>query len=333
MKDDNNPKPRNMGTVRVLVAGHDLKFITPLVNALEEQYPLKFSFDYWQGHNSHDESRSRALLETADVVVCEWALGNLQWYSKNKITGQRLITRFHLQELNTGYLTNSDWSSIDHCVFVAHHVRDQAKSQFGFPLDKSSVVPNFIDPLKFNALSKLPEALDTLGMIGYSPSRKRLDRAIDLLEALIPHNPRVKLRVKGQNPFEYDWLRKRPIEREYYQRLLRRINGNLDLRYRVIFDPPGDDVNSWLSLVGYFLSPSDFEGTHVSVAEAALSGSTPVIWNWEGANLVYPDFRRVDDTAEALAHILSKPGPPSLENLRGEQAQVLEAWGNLLAEK
>src|SRR5690606_9121293 len=121
---------------------------------------------------------------------------------------------------------------------------------------------------------------------------------------LLADDGRYCLRVKGKNPLDYGWLLKREDELEYYKKIFERLNNNSTLRYKVIFDPPGDDINDWLTLVGYILSPSDFESFHVAVGEGMLSGSLPLIWNWEGAQEIWGERWIVSDVTQAKRAVL-----------------------------
>jgi glycosyltransferase involved in cell wall biosynthesis len=290
------PVPRT----RVLVAGHDLKFFDLLRKRLETTGQFEFLIDQWQGHNRHDETQSRALLEKADVIFCEWCLGNLQWYSHNKLPHQRLVARFHAQELRTVYIAAANLNTVDHLSFVSEHTRNQALTRFqDLPIERTSVIPNFLDDNKFTPENKIGEARHTLGMIGVAPMTKRLDRAVDLLEALLAEDDRYCLRVKGKNPLDYEWLLGREEELAYYRALFQRINSSPKLRHRVIFDPPGDDVNEWFKMVGFILSPSDFESFHMAVGEGILTGTMPVIWNWDGAAEIWGEQWIVHSAEEA----------------------------------
>jgi len=295
---------------RVLVAGHDLKFFAQLQRKLEETGDFEFLIDQWKGHNEHDEVRSLALLEQADVIFCEWCLGNIKWYSHHKKTSQRLVARLHLQEIRTDYLAQANWDAIDHIGFVSDATRRDALAVFkDFPFHKTSVIPNYLDKGKFTPKKKTGDARYTLGIIGITPQRKRLDRALDVLEALLEEDNRYCLRIKGQNPLDYAWLLKREDELSYYQNIFARINKNPKLRYKVIFDPPGDDVNEWFTMIGFILSPSDFESFHMAVGEGMLTGATPIIWNWDGAKEIWSKEWVIDNTAQAKEKILrGEPG-------------------------
>ncbi|MBB4865101.1 glycosyltransferase involved in cell wall biosynthesis [Pseudomonas nitritireducens] len=287
--------------LKILVAGHDLKFFLPLKKRLKEFGDFEFLMDHWQGHNKHNESASQKLLEKADIIFCEWCLGNIKWFSQHKRADQKLVARFHYQEVRLSYLAEADWEKIDHIAFVSEQIRAEAMEAFpGFPSDKTSVIPNFLDERKFTSEKKTSDADFTLGMIGVAPMRKRMDRALDLLETLLQQDARYCLRIKGTHPLDYGWLLKREEEAAYYKAIFNRINSSEKLRHRVIFDPPGDDVNEWLKMIGYILSPSDGESFHMAVGEGMLTGATPVIWNWPGADEIWPKANVVTGNDQAV---------------------------------
>ncbi|MGP5494478.1 glycosyltransferase family protein [Psychrobacter celer] len=326
--------PKAVKKTRILVAGHDLKFFTLLQSKLEALGQFEFLIDQWQGHDKHNESQSHALLQQADIVFCEWCLGNLKWYSHNKLPHQRLIARFHAQEARVPYMSEAKWEAIDHVGFVSEHIRRQALNVFkGFPIEKTFVIPNYLDVTKFTPKKKTGEARYTLGMIGVAPKSKRLDRAIDLLEALLEEDDRYCLRVKGKNPLDYNWLLKREDELAYYQQIFKRINSNPTLRYKVIFDPPGDDINEWFTMVGFILSPSDFESFHMAIGEGILTGAVPIIWNWEGAAEVWGGKYNINSLEDAKIIVkeeehTTKYFEEILSNL--DASKVVTKWGKIL---
>jgi len=222
------------------------------------------------------------------------------------------VARFHAQEMRVPYMAEANWANIDHISFVSEHTRRKALEVFkGFPINKTSVIPNYLDEKKFTAKKKTGEASFTLGIIGVAPKSKRLDRAVDLLEELLAEDSRYCLRVKGKNPLDYGWLLNREDELAYYSNVFQRINSNPKLRHKVIFDPPGDDVNEWFTMVGFILSPSDFESFHMAIGEGMLTGAVPVIWNWDGAAEIWGGGVVVDSIKEAKQVILNT-SPKSL---------------------
>lgn len=274
--------------LKILVGGHDQKFWQPIQRRIAESEDYEFREDLWSGHNEHDSEASLAMLNWADVVIAEWALGNAVFYSRNKRPGQRLIVRLHLQERNTRFPAEIDYDQVDAIVFVSNHLREECLRRFPIPQEKAIVIGNAIDVARYRR-PKHSGSEYNLGMIGTVPARKRLDRAISVLEELVAVDDRYVLRIKGPSPDSYDWLWSRTAEREYFETLYRHINSG-PLRHKVVFDPAGDNVEEWLQQIGFILSPSDFESFHMAVAEGATSGAVPVVWNWEGAETIYPSI-------------------------------------------
>src|SRR5215207_11273953 len=102
-----------MGSRTVLFSGHDLRFLRPYVEFCRSSPHYRVLIDEHEGHVLSDTAKARCLLEQADVVFCEWALGNAVWYSHQKAPHQLLIVRLHHQELNLRYLDEIAWDAVD----------------------------------------------------------------------------------------------------------------------------------------------------------------------------------------------------------------------------
>ena len=348
LTDDTRPhdqpaaKPIVRSTKSILIAGHDLKFVDDLAQGFGEKLKFSVRYDKWIGHNKHSSQKSLQFLSEADVIFCEWALGNSVWYSRNKKPHQKLFVRFHRQELETEHPFHINIDKIDMIIFVSRHTQEKAISKFNFPREKTCVIPNLVSESKFRSLKKFSTSRFTLGMVGIVPSMKRLDRAINVLENLLREDDRFVLRIKGHEPQSYSWLMKRSNEDSFYREIYDRINRSPSLRYRVIFDPAGNDVNEWLSLVGYILSPSDFESFHMAIGEGMLTGTVPIVWNWDGAGDIWPPQNIVasDEEATALISRLSQcnVGEAAFEYRdyvieRYGLDRIMRAWSDLLTGK
>lgn len=268
------------------IVGHDLKFLDTLAARFSAKADVVKH--HWWGHRFHDVKASEDLVREADIIFCEWFLGNAVWYSKHKRAGQKLIVRFHRQELETVYPAEADIEKIDQVVIVSDHTRRDAIAKFGWEEygSKIIVIPNAINCAYFNR-PKLKESLYNIGIVGITPRLKRLDLALDVLEKCRAQDPRFRLVVKGKYPTEYAWLRHRPDELAYFAEQLERIKTNPLLAESVVFDGWGANMGEWYRKVGFILSVSDLEGTHQAVAEGGASGALPIIRNWDGADEVY----------------------------------------------
>ncbi len=284
--------------IKVLVSGHDQKFWHPIQYTLQKDSRYIFKEDLWEGHSKHDIKKSQELLKWADVIICEWALGNAIYYSQKKSEHQKLIIRLHAQERNTKFPEEINYSNVDAIVFVSKHILQESVNKFNIPIEKVSVIPNVVNTQKLNQ-KKYGDSDFTIGMIGTVPLLKRMDLAFEILEYLQKINSKYTLRFKGKEPFSYTWIIGREKEREYYESVYTRINSS-PLRYKVIFDPFGDDISSWLQYIGFILSLSDKESFHVAPAEGMASFAPAIMFKREGSSDIFPSVIKAD-TAELAA--------------------------------
>jgi glycosyltransferase involved in cell wall biosynthesis len=280
LRSSNGSAPQAEAATRVLVAGHDLKFLGPIREAIAST-GATLAEDLWKSHTEHDERASRAILEQASVIFCEWCLGNAAWYSHNKLPDQRLVVRLHRMEVYTDHPAAVDIDNVDQVVCVSQHIADEAIERFGWDPAKLCVIPNSVDVDRFR-LAKRDDARFTLAMIGYVPHRKRLDRALDLLEELRRKEPRFRLLLIGQPPSEFDWVFRTPEEVEFFRNAFARVEESDLLRGAVEFLPFSDDLPDLFQRVGFVLSTSESEGHQVALAEGAASGAVPVILDRPG---------------------------------------------------
>lgn len=294
-------RPAGRRPIRLLVAGHDLKFLRPILDVLERSGQYELLFDEYTGHAIKDTARSADLLARADIVFCEWCLGNAEWYSHHVREGQRLVVRLHLQERGLPYLDRIRWPRVDRLLFIAPRIMRDCVSARPHLQERSALVYN---PLPCDRLDqpKLDGARFNLGVIGINPRRKAPDLAIDVIERLRRRDSRYTLFVKSQHPWSYDWLWRQPAEREYYEALYERVRSS-PAADAIVFDPPGPDVPEWLTKIGFVLSTSEFEGSHQAVAEGMASGALPIVRQWPGANELYPaeyGFEEADAAADLI---------------------------------
>ncbi|MGW1613395.1 glycosyltransferase [Streptomyces sp. NPDC002285] len=292
--------------LRVGVAGHDLKFLTRLLDHFRSLPGVEVRVDAWPALSRHDPDASRELADWADVVVVEWCGPAAVWYSRHKRRGSRLVVRLHRFELDAGWPRQVDIDAVDRVVCVSPYYARRTREHTGWPASKVVVVPNWVDTEQLDR-PKAPGAHHRLGMIGIAPSRKRLDLGLDVLEALRARDRRWHLSVKSKPPWEYWWIWNKPEEREHYDAVLRRMQTSPLLEGAVVFDAFGPDVAGWLRRVGHVLSTSDDESFHLAPAEGMASGAVPSLLPWPGADEIY-DRRWIHDNPEAMAEAIAALG-------------------------
>jgi glycosyltransferase involved in cell wall biosynthesis len=325
--------------LRVGVASHDLKFFERIVDHLGALPGLELRQDRWPGLSTHDEAASLDLVAWADVVICEWFGPNALWYSSHRRPGQRLIVHLHRFELYRPWPNQAAIDQIDQVVCVSPHFARVALQRTGWPAEKVTVIPNYVDDRQLDR-PKLEGARFHLGMIGIAPALKRMDRALDILATLRRQDPRYQLFAKTKLPWEYPWMWNDPKERVAFEAILRRIQLEPMLRGAVTFDSFGPDVPAWLRRIGWVLSTSDGESFHLAPAEGMASRAVPVVRAWPGAETVF-DLRWIHQDAPAMAAAIAALAGPDSWAAAGEQARdevcgryaldrVAEAWTSIL---
>jgi glycosyltransferase involved in cell wall biosynthesis len=309
---------------RLVIAGHDFKFLSGIPDrALAMGAEVRE--DLWSGHNKHDIETTEELLSWADVVFCEWCLGNAVFYSENVRDDQRLAIRFHRVERTTDYPAAVDIDRVSRIVFVGPHLLEEAADRYGWPREKLRLVPNAVDVRALHR-EKLPGSAFNLGMIGFVPAIKRIDRALDILELLRARDRRFRLLVKGKPPWAFPWMRQREDERRMFQEAYRRIDSAPLLRGAVSFEEHGPNIPAFLRKVGVILSTSDWEGHQVALAEGMASGCLPVIVDRPGAREQYDPAWIHSSPDEAAASILRLVETGRLEAEQRRSAEFAERW-------
>jgi glycosyltransferase involved in cell wall biosynthesis len=296
----------NLENMTLLFAGHDFKFLRPVIEYFDLKPEFRVLLDRIEGHMIRDVRTSATLLTQADIVFCEWCLGNAVWYSRNKLDHQRLIVRLHHQEIGPSamhYLDGVKWGNVDRLIFICQNNMDRFLERFPEMSERSVLIYNLVDCSHFDR-PKTDEAMFNLGVLGTAPCRKAPHLALDILELLRSRDSRYRLHIKGHHPWEYEWLWRQPKERAYYDSLYKRLR-ELETLGAVVLEEHGDDVAEWFRNIGFILSTSEHEGSHQAVAEGMASGAIPIVRNWAGAETLYPQQFIFDSCSQAVDLIMA----------------------------
>lgn len=300
----------------VLIATHDPKFIRAALDRLSEDGRYRIVHDRWRSTTTHDPAQSEALLRQADIIFCEWCVGQAAWYSSRKLPHQKLYIRLHRFEAFRGFPAEVAAGAVDGFIVVSEHFRDICVRDFGWPEDRIVVLPQYCLAEQL-AREKHPSARHTLGFVGINGyHHKRFDRAVDVLRLVRREAPEMRMRVRSAMPWEFDWVWKdNPEERRKFEVLFESIERDEDLGRAIIFDRPGPNMAEWYRGIGYILSTSESEGCHTSVAEGICSGAVPVVIDWPGARSIYGSdvvHGSVEEMAAALLRAY-RDNAPTLE--------------------
>lgn len=129
---------------------------------------------------------------------------------------------------------------------------------------------------------KHPGAEYAIGMMGFVPFSTRPDRALDLLESLLEHDPRFTLHLMGPQPWDSPPVWENWEEREPYLTFFHRMGTTPGLLDHVTFEAPRNDTANWLRGMGWVILPSDVDALSSTVAQVRASGTAPLAWGEPG---------------------------------------------------
>lgn len=289
---------------RLLIAGHDLKFILPHVELLRNRYSIKI--DEWTGHDRHDPQESEKLLEWADYIWCEWLLGNAVWYSQRKKPSQKLMVRMHRFELGRDFGEKVNIENVDAFVAVSVLFFERLLERFpNIKREKVRLIHNVVDARNYQ-LSESSERVFNIAMIGIVPSRKGFLDALKLVKMLREEDERYKLKVFGKGPDDIPWLSKHEDEMYYYSECSSYISEN-DLANSVEF-LGHMDIKLALAQhkIGYVLSLSHDdrgfpgpESFHLAITDGIAAGADSLIKYWSGAEYIH-EKKRIFNSIEHI---------------------------------
>lgn len=291
----------NQAKRRLLINGYDLKFILPLVKYFEKDYIVKV--DEWTGHNMHKEAESKKLAQWADIIWCEWLLGNAVYYTKMKNKNQRLVIRAHRFELWREFGFQVDWSKVDMIFTVGYYYFEQFISKFSIPREKMHLLSNYVEDSIYDR-NKTEDAKYNVALVGILPKRKGFFRGLQMLKILVEKEPRFKLYIMGKSFHEISWIKNNPSEKEYYEMCKAYIREN-NLNDHVVYGGFVEREKLYNNL-GYVVSLSDNEepeSFHLAPAEGACAGGMGLILRWAGVEYIYPEkviYNSVEDMAEEI---------------------------------
>ena len=313
---------------RILIAGYDLKFALPLIPYLSKEYVVRV--DEWVDHNTHSKKQSKACVQWADIIWCEWLLGNAVFYSMQKNKNQRLVIRAHGFEIEREFGEHIDFSKVDMIFAVSYYYFELFMNRFSIPREKMRLLPNYVEDSIYST-QKSENFRFHIGLVGILPKRKGLRKALELMIKLRKSDKRFKLYLMGKRPEEVTWICNSSDEVDYYEGCNRFVIEN-QLTDVVIYEGHKERTELYKD-IGYALSLSDYEDRpesfHLAPAEGACSGAMGLILRWPGVEYIYPGDVIVDNLDQMAKQIIKASRDESYFNEKSLALQkyVLERYG------
>ncbi|MBM7824611.1 glycosyltransferase involved in cell wall biosynthesis [Arcanobacterium pluranimalium] len=285
---------------RLLIAGHDLKFIRGAQPYLEKHFNIHY--DEWINEREHNSEKSLDELKWAEVIWVEWMTAASVWFSQRVSKSQTLIVRAHFYEITRNSGFELDRSKVDAIIAIALHTYEDLIERFKFSRELVRLIPNFYDTTQYRVEPDQNKKF-RLALVGSVPARKGLARAYDILARLRQLDARYTLTIFGKQPKDFGWIAGDPKERAYFHACEVFAHEN-NLNSAITYEG-WVNTKDRLGEYGFVLSVSDFEGSHVSPGEAFCAENTGIFLAWRGVEFVYPSDFIFSDIDSIVSYIHS----------------------------
>lgn len=216
-------------------------------------------------------------MKWADICWFEWCDELVAYGSKVELSKtKQIICRLHSYEAFTDYPINVNWANVDKVIFIAKHIRDNVlKKVSSLKIEQIAVIPNGIDLKKYNF--KPRKIGFNIAYVGYLNYKKGTMLLLHTFKAIFDKDNRYKLYIAGNFQDEREVL--------YYKQMI----VEMGLERNVIYDGWQDNLNKWLDDKNYILCTSLLESQNMSVMQAMAKGIKPLVHNFVGCKLIYPE--------------------------------------------
>ena len=116
--------------MRLLVSGHDLKFLKPIFPYFESLFTLEVQ--ELDEYLEFSPKEAAEYVKRADIIWCEWLLTAAQWYSNHVYPHQSLFIRAHRFEVARRYGNNIDINHITKVITVSYYWFEDLPGNSGF---------------------------------------------------------------------------------------------------------------------------------------------------------------------------------------------------------
>ena len=292
----------------IIAAANNFHFIRDIANSLSEFLDVEMAnigLDVL-----HFGEINKQILG-ADVIWFEWADGlNIDFLMYSPVLyNKKVILRLHRYELFTprilGLLKkitdSGGYKNIDKLVFVSEFVRQIGIAKFPWMAENSVVIPNLFDHTKFPKQSKcFNESFYNLLFLGRISYVKNLPLCLTMFHELLKLDSNYKLHIVGEisDP-----------ELDYYLWNFAAKNdifNNIVQHGRVSHEV----LPELMKAMGYIVCSSIFESQGMGIIEGMSAGLKPVVFNFPGAENLYPKKWLWTDRTDFVGNILSSDYNP-----------------------
>lgn len=213
----------------------------------------------------------KRLMTWADLAWFEWC-DDLVIHASQLPKRCPVVCRLHSYEAFTDMPSRVDWTKIDRLLFVSDAVRHLVAPQLRDRVP-TSVITNGVDLDRF-VIPKEKARSKKIASVGYINYKKNTPLLLYCFKKIHEYDPEYSLHIAG----------------EHQDPRIQLYVDNFLLRHPlpVHFEGWVDDMPAWYADKDFVISTSLFESFHYSIAEGMASGVMPLVHDWYGADMVYP---------------------------------------------
>lgn len=250
---------------------------------------------------SLDINEHRRAIERHDTVWLEW--GNelsqaIIAQNRDLLASRRVILRVHAYEAVTGLADQIDYTVVNDLMFVCRWMRDlllDRRPEIARQVERVHVIPNGVDLARFPLTPRQPGG--NIAYVGYLNFKKAPMVLMHAIRAVSARDRRFQLHVAGtfQDP--------------YHEQAVRGFVENNDLTYSVSLHGWVADMPAFLAQMHYIICTSLSESQGMGLMEAMATGMQPLIYNFPGAEGIYPRRFLWNDLEELWACLHRRHDP------------------------
>jgi glycosyltransferase involved in cell wall biosynthesis len=269
------------------IKGRDDTFLAPLIPALEKHHDVRFI-------SAGPGPLLAEAIHWADIVWLEWCWDHAVWATNSDcLTGKKCVIRLHsIEALQTSFPANVNWSRVDRLITVGDDIAGLLLANNPSIADylAPTIIPNGIDLDRF-----APGCGDRyqVAWVGHLEPKKNPMLLLQIADTLHRADPRYQVHVAGA------FTDQRTAR--YVQKLMKslRLTGVVRFHGAVV------DMPAWYADKGVLLSTSMYESFGLNIGEAMAVGAFPVVHDFPGAELLWPEECLYAGIDEAVALIRS----------------------------
>lgn len=281
--------------MKIGIVSPNLFFFDPILKELVKKYEVKI-FTKTEHPNPRITKFSDRYIDNsflyidefinwADVVFFEWCSVECMNVTNRieKAEGKYYICRIHSREFFNGLVAQTDFNKIDKVICVSN-----AASELFKRLHKNVEYEHIITGIDLNSFIDLNQKRDGICFVGDLNYIKGHMNLLNLFKLLLKFDSSLTLNILGN----YGDLRDFIFVKNFCS------NNNLNINF---YSPYSyEKMSLFYNKYKYILSTSLFEGQHTSLMEAMSCGTIPIIYNWLGADSIYPKQYLFNNLDEAI---------------------------------